>query len=116
MILSQTEQQELQKQLVELKVKIAQLEYQRAEYERQLTQSETLYSQLTFQRTMIDDILQQSGRVAYVSMESVEPKFSSSPEPLVNTGFGGTFGFVLASLGLLGLDLWKKMNRLERIG
>lgn len=115
-VFSQAEQQDLQEQLLELNVKSTQYEYQRAEYERRVAQYESLYDQLTFQRTMIDNILQQSGRVAFVSMEAVEPQFSSSPDPLVNTGLGGGFGFVLASLGLLGVELWKKTNRLEQSG
>ncbi len=105
---SQNEQDALQKEILKLQVEIEQLDYQKTVYTRKRNQAENLYQQLTFQRAVMESVLQQSGRVAQVSAEAVAPQAASSPSPLVNTGLAGMLGLILGIGWALAADRWKK--------
>ena len=107
---TQGEQDELQEEMLKLKVDLERLGYQFNEISRQRDQAQTLYRQLTLQQTVIKSVLQQSGRVAELSAEAKVPQKASSPKLLVNTGVAGMLGLILGTLGTLGVDWWKKVG------
>lgn len=108
--LNQAKQQKIQQDILKLQEAITKFSYQKAGQVRQLTQTEFIYDQLVFQKMVIETTLQQSGRVAYVNMEAVTPKSSSSTKPLVSAGAAGVLGLALSGLGVLIGDWWRKFK------
>jgi len=105
---TQSEQDALQEDMQKITVEIERLEYQRTEYNHLRDQARTLYQQLTFQQTVMESVLQKSGRVAEVSAEAKVPQAATSPRLLVNTGVVGMLGLMLSIFGALAVNWWRK--------
>jgi uncharacterized protein involved in exopolysaccharide biosynthesis len=107
---AQAQQQVLQEEIQDLSAKIDRLNYQRGEYDRQRAQAASVYQQLTLQKSVVDNILRQSGGVAAVSADAVKAK-PVSPSARMAAIMGGMGGLFLGALGALGLDWWRKVRR-----
>jgi len=105
---SQHDQEMLQKEILSFQVELENLNYQFNEYVRRRDQAKLIYTQLSTQQAVMAGILQQSGRVADVSIEAKMPDSASSPKPMLNMAVAGALGLVLGALGALGMDWWKK--------
>ena len=105
---SEQDQEILKKNILELRVELENLSYQYNEHVRRRDLAQLIYTQLSTQQAVMEGILQQSGRVADVSIEAKTPGSVSSPKPLMNTAMAGALGLVLGALGALGVDWWKR--------
>ena len=105
---SKHDQEALQMEILDLQVEIEQLSYRFNEYVRERDQTKLLYSQLVYQRSVMENVLQQGGRVATISAEAIVPQSASSPNPLLNTAAAGMVGLILSVLGILAVEWWRK--------
>ncbi len=102
------EQTILQDEILQLSVEIERMEHQQNEYTSQRDQAKTLYEQLAYQQILMDNVLQQSGRVAQVSVEATAPQRPSSPRPAVNAALTGMSMAVLVGAIVLLRATWSK--------
>ncbi|MDP1624583.1 MAG: Wzz/FepE/Etk N-terminal domain-containing protein [bacterium] len=110
---SQNEQDALQNDVLKLQVEMEQLDYERSEYTRQRDQAATLYAQLTFQQAVMENVLQQSGRMAQISVEAKAPQFATAPRVIMNTALAGMAGLMLAVFWALATDWWRNNGQAE---
>jgi len=80
-----------------LSAKIDRLNYQRGEYDRQRAQAASVYQQLTLQKSVVDNILRQSGGVAAVSADAVKAKPVSMSPFVIAAMAGLTMAFAASA-------------------
>ncbi len=94
---AQAQQQVLQEEIQDLSAKIDRLNYQRGEYDRQRAQAASVYQQLTLQKSVVDNILRQSGGVAAVSADAVKAKPVSMSPFVIAAMAGLTMAFAASA-------------------
>jgi len=96
----------VEQEMLNLQVEMERMDAQRNEYVRQRDQAKKLYEQLTYQQSLINGVLQESGRIATVGVSAQVPSTPSAPRPLFNAILAGVSMAVLASAAILLRDSW----------
>ena len=86
-------------------------DFQLAQFTLKRNQSKGLYESLMTQQQRVVKVLNQSAKVAIVSVEAVAPDKKSSPKVVMNTAVAGMFGLLMSLLGVLAIDWYRKESR-----
>ncbi|MDP1547567.1 MAG: Wzz/FepE/Etk N-terminal domain-containing protein [Anaerolineales bacterium] len=103
----ESDQNRLEGEIPQLQKSLSNAAAQLTEFSMKRDQSQGLYAALLKQQQQVATVLEQSAKVAAISIEAVPPDKKSSPKVLLNTILAGMIGLMLSAFGTLAMNWWK---------